>query len=156
MTQTIENSSKEFIMRWPELNRQVRVREIEHNQNIFEWFLKNLPTRCVQTVTVVAGLSLFMLNLPMKEECDWIQENQPLEDIVEMNTGRFTFFMTTGNVANLSCKFDLVTEPMKYVTWAEVVDEDKELLNEVGHTLWNNLMGEKKIVHVEFLLKGDE
>ena len=68
-----------------------------------------------------------------------------------MNKGRFTFFMTTGNVANLSCKFDYVTEPMEYVTWAEVIPEDKELLLEVGQQLWENLMNEKKIVHVEFV-----
>ena len=145
-------SDARIIMRWPELGKQVRVAPIHHNQQVFDWFEKNLPTRCLQTVTVVAGLSLFMLNLPMdKVACDWIQEELPLEDIVEMPKGRFTFFMTTGSVANLSCKFDLVTEPMKYVTWAEVVDEDKALLNEVGHTLWENTMMEKLPVHVEFV-----
>ena len=143
--------STKFIMRWPELGKQVRVGPVEHNQAIFDWFMTNLPTRCVQTETVVAGQSLFMLNLPMSKECNWIQEESPLEDIVQMNKGRFTFFMTTGNVANLSCKFDYVSEPMEYVTWAEVIPEDKELLLEVGQQLWENLMNEKKIVHVEFV-----
>ena len=143
--------STKFIMRWPELGKQVRVGPVEHNQPIFDWFMTNLPTRCVQTETVVAGQSLFMLNLPMSKECNWIQEESPLEDIVQMNKGRFPFFMTTGNVANLSCKFDYVTEPMEYVTWAEVIPEDKELLLEVGQQLWENLMNEKKIVHVEFV-----
>lgn len=40
---------------------------------------------------------------------------------------------------------------MEYVTWAEVIPEDKELLLEVGQQLWENLMNEKKIVHVEFV-----
>ncbi len=143
--------SDRFIMRWPELGKQVRVHSIEYNKNIYDWFMTNLPTRCVQTETVVAGQSLFMLNLPMTQECNWIQEDSPLEDIVKMNKGRFTFFMTTGNVANLSCKYNYVTEPMSYVTWAEVIDEDKELLLEVGQELWDNLMCEKKLVHVEFV-----
>lgn len=141
-----------FIMRWSELGKQVRVEPIHHNQEIFAWFLKNLPTSCLQTVTVVAGKSLFMLNLPMdKEPCSWIQEESPLEDIVEMPKGRFTFFMTTGNVANLSCKFDYVTEPMSYVTWAEVIEADKPILYEVGAQLWENTMSEKKPIFVEFL-----
>lgn len=141
----------QFIMRWSELGKQVRVEPIGHNQEIFSWFLKNLPTSCLQTVTVVAGKSLFMLNLPMKKECTWIQEECPLENIVEMPVGRMTFFMTTGKVANLSCKFDNVTEPMSYVTWAEVAEEDKPVLCEVGARLWENTMSEKKPVYVEFL-----
>ena len=74
-----------------------------------------------------------MLNVPMnKEKCGWIQENCELEDVVEMPIGRLTFFMTTGNVADISCKYGRMTEPMSYVTWAEVVDEDKKTLAEVG------------------------
>lgn len=145
-------SKSRFIMRWPELGKEVRVESIDHNQQIFNWFLSNLPTKCLQTITVVAGLSLFMLNLPMnKERCNWIQEDSPLEDIVQMPKGRFTFFMTSGNVANLSCKFDRVTEPMSYVTWAEVIEEDKNILEEVGNQIWENTMMEKKPIYVEFV-----
>lgn len=147
--------NQRFIMRWPELGKQVKVGPVDHNQEVFSWFLSNLPTKCLQTETVVAGQSLFMLNLPMSKQCTWIQEDLPLEDIVEMPKGRFTFFMTTGNVANLSVKFGYVTEPMSYVTWAEVVDEDKETLMAVGQQLWENLMLDKKIVHVEFVKVED-
>lgn len=146
----------QFIMRWKQLNKQVRVASVEHNQEIFDWFIKNLPTSCLQTVTVVAGESLFMLNVPMnKEKCGWIQENCELEDVVEMPIGRLTFFMTTGNVADISCKYGRMTEPMSYVTWAEVVDEDKKTLAEVGEQLWENTMSKKEPVIVEFL-KAEE
>lgn len=142
----------QFIMRWSELGKQVRVKAVDHNQEIFSWFLKNLPTACLQTETVVAGKSLFMLNVPMnKEVCSWIQEDCELEDVVQMPIGRMTFFMTTGNVADISCKFGRMTEPMSYVTWAEVVEEDKQTLIEVGDQLWENTMSEKKPIIVEFL-----
>lgn len=142
----------QFIMRWPELGKQVRVGPIEHNLKLFMWFLENLPTSCLQTHTVVAGFSLFMLNLPMKKTFPWRQEELPIEDIVKMPKGRFTFFMTTGKVANLSCKWGEVTEPMSYLTWAEVIAEDKPILFEVGKRLWDIVMGSsKEIVHVEFL-----
>ena len=141
-----------FIMRWPELGKEVRVVAVDHNQELFNWFLENLPTSCLQTHTVVAGFSLFMLNLPMKNLFPWRQEDIPVEDIVNMPKGRFTFFMTTGRVANLSCKWGEVTEPMSYVTWAEVVEEDKPTLFEVGKKIYDIAMGStKEIVHVEFL-----
>lgn len=145
---------KQFIMRWKGLEKQVRVRAIDHNREIFSWFMENLPTSCLQTETVVAGKSLFMLNVPMKKTaCDWIQEERQVEDVVQMPIGRMTFFMTTGNVADISCKFGTMTEPMSYVTWAEVVEEDKSILIEVGEQLWENTMCEKKPVIVEFVNK---
>lgn len=144
-----------FIMRWPELGKEVRVVAVDHNQELFDWFLENLPTSCLQTHTVVAGFSLFMLNLPMKKLFPWRQEDIPIEDIVKMPKGRFTFFMTTGRVANLSCKWGEVTEPMSYITWAEVVEADKPILFEVGKKIYEIAMGStKEIVHVEFLPEG--
>jgi hypothetical protein len=147
----------QFLMRWPELDKQVRVEPINHNQKLFDWFVENLPTSCLQTHTVVAGYSLFMLNLPMKKTFSWRQEDLPIEDIKLMPKGRFTFFMTVGKVANLSCKWGEVTEPMSYITWAEVVDEDKPILFEVGKKIWEIAMSStKEIVHVEFVLPGEK
>jgi hypothetical protein len=60
--------------------------------------------------------------------------------------------MTTGKVANLSCKCGEVTEPMSYPTWAQVVEEDLPVLEEVGERIWSIFMGnEKEIVHAEFV-----
>ena len=147
---------KQFIMRWKQLGKQVRVAAVDHNQDIFNWFMENLPTSCLQTVTVVAGQSLFMLNVPMlKKSCTWIQENCELENVVEMPIGRLTFFMTTGNVADISCKYGEMTEPMSYVTWAEVIDEDKPVLQAVGEQLWNNTMSEKTPITVEFICEEE-
>lgn len=144
--------SQGFIMRWPEINRQVRVAPIHHNQELFDWFCQNLPTRCVQTVTVVAGLQLYMQNVPMpKVPCNWIQEERPLEDIGEYPEGRFMFFMTAGNVANFTCKVDWVTEDLPYPTWAEVVPEDLHIIKEVGWEIWESLLMKKKTYHVEFV-----
>ena len=56
-----------FIIRWPELNKQVRVGPIEHNRKLYDWFLENLPARCIQTTTVVAGLSVNMQFIRMNK-----------------------------------------------------------------------------------------
>ncbi|RHR06658.1 hypothetical protein DWX58_11880 [Pseudoflavonifractor sp. AF19-9AC] len=149
-------SKSEFIMRWPEFDKQVRCRPIHHNRELFDWFMSNLPTKCVQTVTVVAGLQLYMQNVKMpKVECNWIQENQPLEYMADYPVGRFMFFMTAGYVANFTVKAGYATEPMPYPTWAEVADEDKETFVTVANAIWESLLMDKKTYHVEFFAAED-
>ncbi|NCB31523.1 MAG: hypothetical protein EOM66_08970 [Clostridia bacterium] len=145
-----------FIMRWPELGKQVRCEPIHHNRELFDWFLSNLPTKCVQTVTVVAGLQLYMQNVNMpKVACNWIQEDKPLEEMANYPVGRFMFFMTAGHVANFTCKAGYATEPMAYPTWAEVVDADKETFVATANEIWESLLMEKKTYHVEFFAAED-
>jgi hypothetical protein len=41
---------------------------------------------------------------------------------------------------------------MSYITWAEVIEEDKPALYRVGSAIWKIFMGNQKdIVHVEFV-----
>ena len=143
--------NKMFLMRWPELDTQVRVKPIHHNQELFNWFVENLPTRCVQTVTVVAGLQMYLQNIPMnKVPCDWIQEDVATEFMHVYPVGTFMFFMTAGNVANATCKAGWQTEPMNYPTWAEVIEEDKKLLTEAAWKIWESSLMEKQTFHAEF------
>ena len=145
-----------FIIRWPELNKQVRVGPIEHNRKLYDWFLENLPARCIQTTTVVAGLSVNMQFIRMnKTACDWIQEDMKLEYIHEWPCGRGFMFMTAGNVAHLCFKVDWVTEPLAYPTFCEVIEEDKPILKEVGWFFWEHLLMEKETFHVEFIREED-
>jgi hypothetical protein len=141
-----------FIMRWPELGKQVRVRPIGHNQEVFDWFVENLPIRALQGHTVVAGYALFALNVAFKKAFPWREKDLAKDNVSTMPTGRFTFFMTVGKVGNISVKWGEMTEPLSYVSWAEVVEEDQAILAEVGKTVWDIFMGLKKpIVHVEFV-----
>jgi hypothetical protein len=142
----------QFVMRFPELREHLRVRPIEHNQAAFQWFVGNLPTRALAGHTVVAGFSLFIINIPVRNPFPWRERDLVVEDISKMPDGRFTFFMTAGKVANVSCKCGEVTEPMSYITWAEVIEEDKPALYRVGSAIWKIFMGNQKdIVHVEFV-----
>lgn len=145
------NNKKMFILHWPELNVQVRVCPIHHNQDLFDWFYANLPTRCVQTVTVVAGLQMYFQNIPMnKVPCNWIQEEMKSEFMHEYPVGTFMFFMTAGNVAGATCKAGWQTEPMNYPTWAKVIDEDISLLTESGWRIWESSLMKKDTFHAEF------
>ena len=73
-----------------------------------------------------------------------------MELMSEYPVGRCMFFMTAGHVANFTIKAGYATEPMPYPTWAEVVEEDKELFVEVANQIWESVLQDKKTFHVEF------
>ncbi len=147
---------KQFVIRWPELNAQVRARAIHHNQHLFDWFVANLPTRSVLNTSVVAGLQLNFQNLPItKVPCDWIQEDCPREFMDEYPAGTFMFFMTAGNVAGMNIKVGAQTEHMDYPTFARVIDEDMETLNEVAWKVWEDVLMGKKTYHADILAAED-
>jgi len=139
-----------FIMKWPEINKQIRLVPIEHNQKVFKWFCDNLPTSGIQTHTLVAGYCLSCMSLPVRNPFKMKFSELIQENLVDLKVGRMIFNMTIGNVINYGLKWGTMTEPMFYPTWAEVVDEDKVTMQEVGKIVWNNILYEKKIIHVEF------
>jgi len=141
-----------FVMRWPELDQQVRVKPIKQNREVFDWFVENLHIRALQGHAVVSGYGLFSPNLGFKEMFAWREKDLAKEALSEMPDGRLAFFMTTGKVGNLVVKWGEMTEPLSYVTWAQVVEEDKATLAEVGKKVWRIFKGiDKPLVHVEFV-----
>ncbi len=139
-----------FLMKWPELGKQVRLRKIEHNTEVFDWFMDNLPTSGIQSHTVVAGYALTCMSLPVKKPFTYRFADLKQENLVPLKKGRFILNMTIGNVINYAVKWGEMTEPMAYPSWAEVVDEDMDTLIEVGKIIWHNIVNEKKIIHVEY------
>jgi hypothetical protein len=150
-------SDSSFIMRWPELGKQVRVRPIEHNRKVFDWFVENLPARSLQGHTVVAGFALCTLNLFVRKAFPWRATDFVRENFVAVPMGRLTFFTPGGRIADIGCKWGEISEPMSYITWAEVVEQDKPIVTEVGQKIWSIFMGNDKspIVHVEYLKTED-
>jgi len=141
-----------FVMRWPELDRQVRVKPIEQNREVFDWFVENLPIKALQGHAVVSGYGLFSQNLGFKKMFPWREKDLAKEALSKMSDGRLAFFMTTGKVGNLVVKWGEMTEPLGYVTWGQVVQEDQATLAEVGKKVWHIFKGiQKPLVHVEFL-----
>ena len=144
-----------FLIKWPELGQEVRVKPIEQNREVFEWFVENLPVRALQGHAVVSGFGLFSQNLSFKKPYKWRESDLELEDLSKMANGRLVFYMTTGKVGNLIVKWGEMTEPLNYACWATVVEEDLETLEKVGKKMWSICLGiEKPIVHVEFKSEG--
>ena len=137
-------------MGWPELSKEIHLAAIEHNNEVFEWFHGNLPTSCIQTHTVVAGYCLSCMSLPVRNPFLFKFSELKQENLIELKKGRMILNMTIGNVINFGLKWDQMTEPMFYPSFAEVIAEDTEVMREVGKAVWNNILFEKKIIHVEF------
>ena len=131
--------------------KQIQLMEIEHNQKVFEWFRGNLPTSCIQTHTVVAGYCLSCMSLPVKNPFRFTFADLKQENLADLKKGRMILNMTIGNVINFGLKWDEMTEPMCYPSFAEVVEKDKGIMREVGKAIWNNILFDKKIIHVEFV-----
>jgi hypothetical protein len=144
--------AEHFVMRWPELDKEVRVKPIEHNREVFDWFVENLPIKALQGHTVVSGYGLFSQNLGFLKLFPWRENDLAKDDLSMMPDGRMAFFMTAGRAGSLIVKWGEMTEPLSYVTWAEVIEEDKKTLAEVGKKMWRISMGiPKPLVHVEFV-----
>jgi hypothetical protein len=141
---------KYITMRWPELDRAIRLGQIEHNREVFDWFHGNLPTSCIQTHTVVAGYCLSCMSLPVRHPFLFKFSELKQENLVDLKKGRMILNMTIGNVINFGLKWDDMTEPMCYPSFAEVVEEDRGIMRDVGNKVWNNILFEKRIIHVEF------
>ena len=142
--------SNYVVMSWPELSKQIRLLPIEHNQEVFEWFRDNLPTSCIQTHTVVAGYCLSCMSLPVRNPFTIKFSDLKQENLVDLKKGRMILNMTIGTVINFGLKWEQMTEPMCYPSFAEVIEEDKDIMREVGGIVWNNILFDKKIIHVEF------
>ncbi len=63
--------SETFVMRWPELGKQVRVRAIDQNKDVFKWFVENLPITALQGHNVVAGYALSAQDVGFKKSFPW-------------------------------------------------------------------------------------
>ena len=142
--------TKHITMAWPELDKKIHLAQIEHNQQVFDWFHDNLPTSCIQTHTVVAGYCLSCMSLPVRNPFHFKFSELKQENLVELKKGRMILNMTIGNVINFGLKWDQMTEPMFYPSFAEVIEADIPTMREVGKIVWDNILFHKKIIHVEF------
>ncbi len=138
-----------FVMSWREFDASIRCEPTEHNRHIFDWFLKSLPITTVQLHTLVAGCTIYMLNLPFVEAAPWREEDAVIEDISQTPVGRISLFMTAGKVGGMGAKYGFISEYMSYPTFSQVRQEDLPTMARVGDAIWRNLVGPKKIVLVE-------
>jgi hypothetical protein len=147
--------SSNFIMRWPELNKQVVCEKLSHNQEQFDWWVSQLPLKAVQGHIMVAGWGLYTFTVPLKKRVTWIPRTEVIEEIRFQKDGRIDLFMPMGSVASILVKYGEFTETMSYPTIAQVREDDMVTLREVGAAVWRSEIKTKEIFTVEYL-KGKE
>jgi hypothetical protein len=140
-----------FIMRWPELGRQVVCERLGHNKEQFDWWVSQLPLRAVQGHIMVAGWGLYAFMVPLRQRVTWVPRTEVIEEIRLQKEGRVDLFMPMGSVASILVKYGEFTETMSYPTFAQVREADLPALREVGAAVWRSEVKTKKIYTVEYL-----
>ena len=144
-----------FIMRWPTLGKQVVCERIEHNKQIFDWWLDQLPTGSVQSHTIVSGWCLYSVAIPVKTPITWKPGTEVKEDLSKGVDGRFKITIPVGGVVEMLVKYGRRTETVACITFAQVRDEDLPIVREVGAAQWKAVMQTGEVITVEFL-KAEE
>jgi hypothetical protein len=141
----------DFLMSFPELNLSVKVEPLANNQNLYDWFLENLPLKGVQSHAVVSGKLIYIMNLRMKKPSPVRYRDLAVEDLSEAKDGRIFIFITAGKVGSISVKYGEVSENMNYPVLAQVRQEDLKNLAKIGEAVWKSIYSTKQVITVEFL-----
>jgi hypothetical protein len=141
----------DFLMAFPELNLSVKVEPLANNQDLYHWFLENLPLKGVQSHAVVSGKLIYIMNLRMKKPSPVRYRDLAVEDLSEAKDGRIFIFITAGKVGSISVKYGEVSENMNYPVLAQVRQEDLKNLAKIGEAVWKSIYSTKQVITVEFL-----
>ena len=140
-----------FIIRWPSLGKQVRCEKIYHNQNIFDWWVDQLPITTVQSHTIVSGWCIRMA-VRTKTASTWEPGTEGREDLSLSPAGRMKIQRNpAGDATSVLIKYGERTENLHDMTFANVLSEDLQTLQEVGAAVWKAVMRTKEIILVEFV-----
>ena len=149
-------SDFQFLFHWPDLDASIHADPLETNRDVSEWFAENLrirPMRAVQLHTLVAGSTLYWLNLPLSIGPKW-DESTAFKDFLNTEEiGRITLFMPEGRAGGMCIKYGPVSENMSYASLGQVVAEDIPTLERVGAAVWQNLIGPKKILIAQIAIE---
>lgn len=145
----------DFLMSFPELNLSVQVEPLAKNQELYDWFLENLPLKGVQSHAVVSGKLIYIMNLRMKKAAPVRYRDLAVEDLSEARDGRIFIFITAGKVGSVSVKYGEVSENMSYPVLAQVRQEGLKNLEKIGAAVWKSIYSTKQVITVEFLRKQD-
>lgn len=151
---------RQFIMKWPELDRSVECAPLKFNRKAYEWWMDHLPIRAVQSHAAVTGWCMYSLNVRLPETMPSI----PQEEIVPMlmteapvGYGRLSYNqrggLCGGRIGNISVIYGPLTEAMPASYCFRVIEKDHEILKEVGLHVWEAMYRTKEIITVELNLK---
>lgn len=140
-------------MEWPEIGVKVQADPISLNQDLYDFFLDNLPLKGIQSHGVVSGKILYILNLRLSKFAPrrWI--DLKMEDLSEEPVGRVSIFITSGKVGSIMVKYGEISEPMSYPPIAQVRETDVDKLVQAGEAEWEAIYRTKQIISVIYRAK---
>jgi len=128
-------------MRWPELEREVRVKLLDDlNPELCEALRTRLPLTSIQSHAVVCGEQMYF---PFASPV--IPDSARFEDMAAQPVGRMNM---EPKFHYLSVNYGPNHEAVPALAVAQVLDEDMETLKAVGLLVWNNLLFSTEYLHV--------
>ena len=140
-------------MEWPEIGIKVEAKQLDFNQDFYNYFLDNLPVKGIQSHAVVSGRLLYIMNLKLSKFPPRRYMDLKMEDLSLEPVGRVSIFITSGKVGSIMVKYGEISEPMSYPTIAQVKAEDIPKLIQAGEAEWNSIYRNKNIISVVYRAK---
>lgn len=141
-----------FIMRWPDLNLEVRCESLQTNQEAFDLFVENMPLKVLQGHEMVGGWLLRDHSILFhKKKFDIPAKRLFTEKMDKAPVGRISFLQPQGLGAELLVKYDESVDNREYVPIAQVIPEDIAILKQVGKEQWKATTRTREIIFVEFV-----
>jgi hypothetical protein len=147
-------------MTWPELNISIECEPRENGINnwIYEWWIKRMPIKYVQSHVALTGEVFTTLNVRMPETLPE-RGAQPVEIIRQVNSipgyGHFSYNtgLSGGRVGAIGMVYGKVYEDMDGTLSFKVVERDMEKLKEAGRRIWQAFYKTKQIITAEVRVK---
>lgn len=141
-----------FIMRWPQLNLEVRCESIGVNQNAFDLFLDNLPMKVLQGHEMSGGWILRDHSILFNRKIFEIRAKElTAEAMDKAPVGRISLLQPQGRGGELLVKYDDSVDDREYIPIARVLEEDLDILKKAGKEQWKASSRTKDVIFVEFI-----
>ena len=141
-----------FKMVWPQLNLSVRCQSCGKNENALKILMENMPIQTIQGHEMVGGWMLRNRALYMvKRFFDSPAQELESESMKDAPVGRISLLFPQGNSTEMLVKYDVCEDFRSYTPVADVVEEDLEILKQVGQLQWKSATRTKEILAVEFV-----
>ncbi len=140
-----------FTMKWPELGIEILCESIDKNQDVFETFAANLPTKALQGHEMLGGWILRDRSVIFsKKKFAFKREELSYEQMKDAPVGRVSLLNPLGKSAELLVKYGDCVDDRNYVPFAQVAAADIEKLQKAAKDIWKSAVRTKEVIIVEF------
>jgi len=137
-------------VRWPALNKEVVVKPLTVNVDLFSWFLKNTPCKSIQGHAVVSGDLIYTKTIQIQQPATLRYHELEFMLLNEAPIGMVFINVSRKRSGTIMIKYGDITENMPYPVIGQVRREDLGVIQEVGSNIWDAFYNTKEIITCQF------